>query len=167
MGLIRLRPILEMWPLSRAQFLVAGGTLVLTLLLAPRIDQAVILGILTSIGVHVWRELNLKVVHWTEGDRLYMRPEGVLWFGSAEMLRQDVLALVAEHREARYLILDMERAGRVDLTASLVLEDLVKQARAAGLQTEIRSVHPVTARALQRVLAQPSRTDGPDADPSG
>jgi SulP family sulfate permease len=166
MGLVRVRPILEMWPLSRAQFMVAGGTLVLTLLLAPRIDQAVILGILTSIGVHLWREFKLKVVHWTEDDALHVRPEGVLWFGSAEMLRQDVLALVAEHRGARRLILDMERVGRVDLTASLALKALVNQTRAAGLETEVRSVHPITARALQRVLAQQAKPSGRDADPS-
>jgi len=153
-GLIRIRPIIAMWPLSKAQFMVAAGTVVMTLVLSPRVDQAVILGILTAVGVHLWREFNLKVVSWTEDSVLHVRPEGVLWFGSAEALEQDVIALVAEHREAKKLILHMERVGRVDLTASLTLERLVMRARGAGLETDVVAVHPVTARALRRVLAQ-------------
>jgi len=159
-GLIRFRPILDMWPLSRPQFMVAGGTFVLTLLLSPRVDQAVILGILTAVGVHLWREFDLKVVHWSEGDTLFVRPEGVLWFGSAEMLKQDVLDLVAEFDGVRRLVIDLERVGRVDLTASLALEHLVEQTREAGLQTDVIAVHPVTARALRRVLEQEIEVTG-------
>jgi SulP family sulfate permease len=146
-----------MWSLSKAQFMVAAGTAVMTLLLAPRVDQAVILGILTAVGVHLWREFNLKVVSWTEDQVLHVRPEGVLWFGSAEALEQDVVALLAEHKEARMLVLHMERVGRVDLTASLSLERLIERARGAGLETDVVSVHPVTARALSRLLAQQKR----------
>jgi SulP family sulfate permease len=159
-GLIRFRPILDMWPLSRPQFMVAGGTFVLTLLLSPRVDQAVILGIGIAVGVHLWREFDLKVVHWTEDDTLFVRPEGVLWFGSAEMLKQDVLDLVAEHDGVRHLVIDLERVGRVDLTASLALEHLVEQARDAGLRTDVIAVHPVTARALRRVLEQEVEVTG-------
>jgi SulP family sulfate permease len=154
LSLIRIRPIFAMWSLSKAQFMVAAGTAVMTLLLAPRVDQAVILGILTAVGVHLWREFNLKVVSWSEDQVLHVRPEGVLWFGSAEALEQDVVALLAEHKEARMLVLHMERVGRVDLTASLSLERLIDRARGAGLETDVVSVHPVTARALSRLLAQ-------------
>jgi SulP family sulfate permease len=162
-GLIRIRPILEMWQLSRPQFLVASGTLLLSILLSPRIDHAVLLGILLAVGVHLWREFDVKVATWLEQDVLHVRPEGVLWFGSAEALKQDVQDLMADKTIAR-LVLHMERAGRVDLTASLVLEQLVEQARSAGIATEVTAAHPVTARALHRVLgthADPDRGDTP------
>jgi SulP family sulfate permease len=165
-GLVRVRPILSIWPLSKPQFLVAGGTFVLTILLAPRIDQAVILGILMAGAVHLWREFDVRLVSWLEDTALHIRPEGVLWFGSAEMLRQQVLDLLAEHARAERLVLHMERLGRVDLTASLALETLIEEARDAGLATEIVSVHPVTAKALNRVLSQ-SRPSPPPGIPSG
>jgi SulP family sulfate permease len=151
-SMVRIRPILAIWPLSKPQFLVASATLVFTILLAPRIDEAVILGIFMSGAVHLWREFDLRVVHWVSDDALHIRPEGVLWFGSAELLKQQVLDLLAEHADADRLVLHMERAGRVDLTASLVLEMLIKEARDAGLEPEVVAAHPVTARALHRVL---------------
>lgn len=55
-GIIRPGPILALWHLSRPQFFVAASTLALTLALSPRIDQAVLLGILLSVVIHLWRE---------------------------------------------------------------------------------------------------------------
>jgi SulP family sulfate permease len=166
--LVRFRPIFGMWSLSKLQLLVAGSTLLFTIALSPRVDQAVVLGILVAVGVHLWREFDLDVVSWTEGDALHVRPEGVLWFGSAEMLQQQVLDLIADHRGASILVLHMERVGRVDMTASLELETLIERAREAGLEADVRAAHPATARALHRVLSQP-RADSPpaDRDPDG
>lgn len=151
-SLVRLRPIASMWRLSKPQFLVAGITMLLTIGLSPRVDHAVVIGILIAIGVHLWREFDLKVASWVEDGAIHVRPAGVLWFGSAEVLKQETLELVAEHPDARQLVLHMERVGRVDLTASLALELLIEQAAAAGLETDVQSVHPDTARALERVL---------------
>lgn len=150
--LVRLRPILALWRLSRPQFVVATATLLLTLLLSPRIDEAVVLGIALAIAVHLWREFRLKLNVWTEDDALHVRPEGVLWFGSAQVLEREVSDLLAERTGVRRLVLHMERLGRVDLTASLVLENLISETRAAGLAVEIVAIHPTTARALRRVL---------------
>jgi SulP family sulfate permease len=150
--LITIEPIIELWRLSRPQFIVASSTFLLTLLLAPRIDEAVVLGIGLAVAVHLWREFRVKLVSWAEDDALHVRPEGVLWFGSAQMLETQILALLADNPRIRRLVLHMERLGRVDLTASIVIAQLVRDARDGGLETEIVAVHPVTARALRRVL---------------
>ncbi|HVR28231.1 MAG TPA: sodium-independent anion transporter, partial [Thermoanaerobaculia bacterium] len=152
-GLVRVRPILSLWSYSRPQFVVAAGTLLLTLMLSPRIDQAVVLGVLLAISVHLWREFSLRIARWQDGDTLNIRPEGVLWFGSAEALKAEVADLLADHRDAQRLVVHMERLGRVDLTGSLALEQILEDAQAAGLDTDVVNVHPQTARALRRVLA--------------
>jgi len=159
-GMVRIGPILSIWRLSKPQFLVAATTLVFTIMLSPRIDQAVILGVLMAGAVHLWREFDVKFPHWVENEVLHVRPVGVLWFGSAEMLRQEILDLLAEHSEVRRLVLHMERLGRVDLTASLVLERLIDEVRDAGLETEIHAAHPVTAKALHRVLDRAGIANG-------
>ncbi len=156
--LIRFGHIVDLWTLSRPQFFVAASTFLLSLLLSPRIDEGIVLGILFAIAVHLWREFRLKLTAWTEDDALHVRPEGVLWFGSAQMLETEILDLLAEHAGARRLVLHMERLGRVDLTASLVLETLVTEARAAGMDADIVAIHPTTAKALRRVL-RASRPD--------
>jgi sulfate permease, SulP family len=154
-GLVRVRPVLDLWRVSRSQFLVALITLILTVLLAPHVEQAVLLGIILAVIVHLWSELQVDVESWTEGDVLYLRPRGVLWFGSADALRTEVEDLIARHPEARCVELRMGRLGRVDLTGALVLEQLVQDTRAAGLEVRMLNIHPRTARALSRVLEEP------------
>ena len=158
--LVKLGPIIDLWRLSRPQFFVAAGTFLLTVLLSPRIDEAVLLGILFAIGVHLWREFQVRITTWTEGGALHVRPEGVLWFGSAQMLERQVLQHVSENPDAYRLVLHMERIGRVDLTASLVLAKLIGDARAAGLEAEVIAIHPLTAKALHRVLRDNRRKEG-------
>jgi SulP family sulfate permease len=158
--LVRLGPILDLWRLSRPQFFVAAGTFLLTVLLSPRIDEAVLLGILLAIGVHLWREFQVRITAWTEGGALHVRPEGVLWFGSAQMLERQVLQHISESPDAYRLVLHMERIGRVDLTASLVLAKLIGDARAAGMEAEVIAIHPLTAKALHRVLRDNRRREG-------
>ena len=89
-----------------------------------------------------------------------VRPEGVLWFGSAQMLERQVLQHISENPDAYRLVLHMERNGRVDLTASLVLAKLIGDARGAGLETEVIAIHPLTAKALHRVLRENRRSEG-------
>lgn len=158
-GMIRPGPILALWRLSRPQFFVAAATLVLTLALSPRIDQAVLLGILLSLGIHLWREWRIEIESWTEGDVLQVAPHGVLWFGSVEVLKAQILDLLARHPEARQLVLDLDRLGRIDVTATLVIEALVAEVEDAGLQCELRNIDPGTARALRAARGEEPRTE--------
>jgi sulfate permease, SulP family len=151
-NLMRPAPMLVLWKLSRPQFLVAGLTFLLTILLSPHVEQAVLLGILAAIGVHLWKEFRLRLDSHMVGDTLEIRPEGVLWFGSAESLHSEVIGLVAEHPEARKVNLRLDHFGRVDLTAAFVLERLIRELRESGMHVRVTGAHPETARALYRVL---------------
>jgi SulP family sulfate permease len=154
LGLFELRPVLTLWRISRPQFTVAGVTFALTLLLSPHIEQAVVLGILFAIGIHLWREFDVHLDSRVDGVTLHIHPEGVLWFGSAEVLKAAVFDLVADHPEATEVRLHMERLGRIDLTAALALEGLMVDLEKAGLDVQVVAIHPNTARALRGVLAR-------------
>ena len=153
-NMLRLRPVLILWRISRPQFTVASTTLALTVLLSPRIEQAVVLGVLFSIGIHLWREFQVQLEAEADGLTLHLHPRGVLWFGSAEVLKAAVFDLVADHPDAIHVKLHMERLGRVDLTAAMVLEGLIDDLEEAGLDVAVVDIHPKTARALRGVLAR-------------
>ena len=153
-SMLRLRPVLILWRISRPQFTVASTTLALTVLLSPRIEQAVVLGVLFSIGIHLWREFQVQLEAEADGLTLHLHPRGVLWFGSAEVLKAAVFDLVADHPDAIHVKLHMERLGRVDLTAAMVLEGLIDDLEEAGLDVAVVDIHPKTARALRGVLAR-------------
>lgn len=153
-GLIRPLPLLRLARLSAPQFAVAVVTFVLTLALAPRVEQAVVVGIALAVAVHLWRELNLDVPGWTEDGTLHIEPRGVLWFGTAPRLEDAFLALVGERADAQRLVLHLGRLGRIDMTGALALRGALQHAREAGLSVEIADVSPRFAGIVENVIAR-------------
>ncbi len=156
-GLVRFSVFVELWRISRPQFMVAVLTLTLTLVLAPHIEQAVIVGMLAAVAVHLWRELRPAVEAWVEQDTLHVRPHGVLWFGSAPGLEQTFVDLLAQHRGVRRLVIHAGGLGRIDVTGALMLRGVVVDAKDAGLEVVLEDVHPLTARTVRTLLAVPER----------
>jgi SulP family sulfate permease len=150
-------PLREFWRCSRPQAAVAAGTFLITLALAPRVDQAVLIGIGLAVGVHLWRELHLQVPSWTEGDTLHLRPRGVLFFASAPPIEATFGDLLAGHPDAKALVLHCDGLGRIDLTGALALRGVLEEARLAGVSVRLSDVPPHAHRILSRVVADHHR----------
>ena len=150
--LVRVRPFASLWSMSHPQAAVGWITFVLTLWLAPHIEQAVVLGILSAVAVHIWRELKPGVESWTDARGVHLKPKGVLWFGSAAYLEQMAAEAVARAREATRLTVHLEGLGRIDFTGALVLKELMDEARNGGLDVELHGVPGHAERILNGVL---------------
>jgi len=152
LGLIRLGPMLALWRFSRPQWAVASLTFALTLALAPRVDRAVLLGVALAVAVHLWRELHLDVEAVCVDETLVLRPQGVLWFGSAQTLEQRFVELLAGAPDARRLELHLASLGRIDVTGALALRRMLDQGRRSGLEVEITGVQPAHERLVRGVV---------------
>ena len=108
------------------------GTFPLTLALAPRIEQAVVLGVLMSGAVHMWRELSPDVEARLEGDELHLRLKGVLWFGSAPGLEDALVARLAEEPDVKKVVIHCGGLGRIDLTAAYGLAHMLTSQSVCG-----------------------------------
>jgi sulfate permease, SulP family len=151
-GLIKLGPLVRLWWVSIPQALIAWGTFVATLLLAPRLDIAVFIGVGLSIAVFLWRSLQLEIDVHFEDQMLTFTPRGVLWFGTAQRLDTTLLDALAAHPGAQRLVIDLARLGRIDTTGALVLRSVLDQARVAGLAAEVRGIPPQSQALADRVL---------------
>lgn len=149
--LIDLRRLAGFWRLSPAQALVAWITFAATLILAPRIDLAVVLGIGLGITVHLWRELRVPVGSAYADGILTLRPQGVVFFGSSPDVEEAMLNTLAQYPDAGRVVFDLAAVGRIDLTGALALKTLVEDARSAGLEAEIAFIPPHAERVLQAV----------------
>ncbi len=138
--LLKPQKLIGLWNVSRPQALVGWTTFALTLLLSPRIDEAVLIGIVVSGVVHLWRELQLDVSTWREGAVLHLEPSGVLWFATAPRLDDAIRAAVAEASDVDQLVLHCQGLGRVDLTGAMALADVLEQVREAGLDVVLDGV---------------------------
>ena len=147
--LFRPRELLRLWALSRPQAVVGLGTFACTLLLAPHIEQAVLIGVVMAGAVHMWRELRPGVAARRDGDTLYLEPSGVLWFGSAPALEDALLARLAEEPDVTRVVLNCSGLGRIDLTGAYGLAEMFEQVDRAGLEMEIEGVPEPARRTLE------------------
>lgn len=141
---------------ARLQFSIAAVTFLLTVLLAPHVEWAVVVGVVMAILAHLWRELRISIPTWTSNGSLHLAPKGVLYFASAPGLEEAFSNLLSEHPEADHLVVHLDGLGRVDLTGALVLASLLEDAKGAGLTTEIVDVPPQAEKIIRRVIGGPS-----------
>ena len=147
--LFRPRELLRMWSLSRPQAFVGWGTFAFTLLLAPHIEQAVLLGVVMATAVHMWPELRPGLAARRDGDTLHLEPSGILWFGSAPAMEDALFARLADEPDVKRVVLDCSGLGRIDLTGAYSLAEMLEQVRRAGLEMEIESVPERTRRMIE------------------
>ena len=155
--LIQVQPFVLLWRLSRPQFTIAALTFLSTLAFAPRVERGVLVGVGLSLAVHLWRELDIRVESWREAATLHVRPQGVLYFGSAPALEAQVAALVAKHDGVHYVVLHLERVGRTDATGALVLQSFAEHLRGSGIVMQVRGASPHASRLLNIVLGSAGR----------
>ena len=149
--LVRPRALLGIWTVSPIQAGVAWVTFVATLVLSPKIDQAIILGIALSAVVHLWRELKPHVTAERDGDTLILEPSGVLWFASAPAVEDRLFALLAEEPDVSRVVVKCGGLGRIDLSGAYTLAEMVEQARRAGLEMTLEDVPDHASRLLDAI----------------
>ena len=149
--LFRVKELMSLWAISGPQAVVGWGTFGFTLILAPRIEQAVVLGVLMATAAHMWRELQPGVKTQIEGEELHFEPKGVLWFGSAPALEDSLLSSLAQEPNVKRIVVHCAGLGRIDLTAAQGIARIAEQAQVAGLEMEIREAPEHAYRVLQAV----------------
>ncbi|MDZ7706012.1 MAG: SulP family inorganic anion transporter [Trueperaceae bacterium] len=157
-SLIQPKPLLRLWRYSRPQFAVAVVTFGLSILLAPRVDWAIITGVMLALGVHLWREISLDLDSRYDPQTftLHLTPRGVLWFASASKLEEDMLRVLADFPEAQTLVMHFEGLGRIDISGAFVLARFLGDTRDAGLKVELKDVPPQSRRFVEPLL-EPER----------
>ena len=149
--LIRIPQIFKIWRYSRLQAMVAITTFLLTLALSPRIDLAVMVGIVMGISVHLWRELHLDVQSWTVGTVVHLVPHGVLYFGSAPGLSTHLNEELAAHPDAEAVTIELQGLGRIDYTGALALKQAMTEATEANLTVTLSNIPEHARRVLSKV----------------
>lgn len=139
---------------SPPQFVVGAVTFAVSVAAAPRVQWGVIAGVVCALAVHLWRELGLDIETWRTGDVLNVRPQGVLYFGSAPLLETRILAELADHPSLDRVKLHLQRLGRIDLTGALVLRAITRDLARADVPVEIQGVQPHCQRLVESVFSR-------------
>lgn len=152
LGLLDPRPWLELRRYSRQQFIIAAVTYAMTVLFAPQIQWAVLIGVLLVIGAHLRRERKLDIEHERNDGILRLHPIGLLHFGAVQRLEDQMREVLAEHPDADELVVHLGRVGRTDVTGALVLRRILREAAASGLSVRLADITEPSRKILGRVL---------------
>ncbi len=149
-NLLRFGKLARLWQLARFQALTAYATFALTLLFAPRIDYAVLLGVGLAVALHLYRETQLSARSYRSEDALVLELSGVLYFGSVHQLEAETKSLTAAP-DVTEVVIDAQKLGRVDLSGAVALDDLRRSLEDRGVK--VRIVHlPTHVRAMLQRL---------------
>jgi SulP family sulfate permease len=150
-SLVRLRPLWKLRRFSRPQAYLGWVTFILTLALAPRIDIAVLIGVVLAVAHHLRREQRLVYEHWIDADRLHFKPKGVLWFGSAPAVEDKLVSLLSDYPDIRVVQIHLDGLGRIDLSAAMMLDHFRAEVRKTGIEVELLHVPPMAKSWVERV----------------
>ncbi len=149
-GLINFKSMLNIFRVSRNEGLLSIFTFIATLLLAPRIDYAILLGVLVSLVNYLNEGMKPKLVElvlqgsdeWgeqkTEQSLCYLismvRFGGSLYFANAAYFSDRLLDLVSKRPKLKYIIIDCIRINQIDASGLQALESMVTQLDEIGVE---------------------------------
>lgn len=173
-NLIRIKQIKYALRVHKHDGFIAILTFVLTLVLAPHLEQSIFVGVLLSLGLFMYRNMHphISVLSRHADGTLrdaqvnilqtcphisILRFEGPLFFASAMYFEEKVLERVAAKPDLKFIIIDAEAITEIDATGEDMLHQL--SLRLAALDIEL--VFASTKRQVMDVFVRTGFA-GPD-----
>ena len=143
-GLIRVKPIIDAWKVQKHDAVVSVITFVLTLAFAPHLENGIIIGVLLSLGLFVYRIMrpNISLISRDQAGKFadarrriletccsisMLRFDGPLFFANTGYFSDQVLHAAASTEGLRYIIVDASSITEIDSTGEHMLHSLARE----------------------------------------
>ncbi len=153
-GLVKIEPIKHAWKVHRHDGIIAVVVFIVTLIVAPHLEQGVLVGVLLSLGLFLYRTMSPRLVEVgrhedttlrnasrfdlaTSDTVSIFRYDGDLYFANAGYLEGKLLNLIAEKPDLKVVILDIEAVDQLDSTGEEMLKNLFDRLESAGIDLYI------------------------------
>jgi len=153
-NLVKIEPIKHAMKVQKHDGYVSIITFALTLVMAPHLEKSIIIGVLLSLGLFLYRTMRPRFAELSlhsDGtfrdasaynlercrDISVLRFDGSLYFANAGYFESRVLANVASKPELKYVILDLEGVNQLDATGEEVIGSLYEHLETAGVNVLI------------------------------
>jgi len=143
LGLLNPVRMMRLWPRSQSQAMLAVLTFVATVLATPKIQYAILFGVILTLLHHFIFPVKLETSEPTAG-MVRIRPTGLVWLGSNRTFAGDLDNVTAAHPTASF---------EIDLSTTPTVNDAMAEAIGAAAATIADSGRTIT------VLDPPDGTD--------
>lgn len=151
-SLITPKALKHTWQASRTDGIVAMTTFVITLLAAPHLDKGIMIGAILAILLFLYRTMKPRVAILgrfgdgtlrdikvnpnlaTSKHVVAMRFDGSLYFANIAHFEDAVLEAVADHKDAKYVLVVGDAINQLDASGEEVVHHLVERLRDSGVE---------------------------------
>ncbi len=152
-NLIKFAPIVHAWKVEKHDAIVGVTSFVLTLLFAPHLENGIVIGVILSLALFLYRTMEPRFTELSAHDGSSMlvnaldnklescevvsivKYSGSLYFANAGYFEDKILKLIADKQEClKYVIVDMAGINQIDASGEEVLSGLVERCSAGGVE---------------------------------
>lgn len=152
------KEVFALWKMNRHDGIVAVTVFVIALITKP--DYALLIGVMISLMFFLWKTMHPRIVRVTKDPELKMfvnadlyekpscpqilqlRSENAIYFANAEYTIEHLLGRLYEQTiPARYLLLDFQAVGFIDITGIDELRVLLDEVKERGARLAFTGVH--------------------------
>jgi len=150
-NLVKIEPIKYAWKVQKHDGIVAVVTFGLTLLLAPHLENGIIVGVILSLGLFLHRTMRPRIALLSRHPDGTLRDAKVhdlttcphiglirfdmsLYFANTGYFEDEILDYVSSHPECRYIIIDAESINHIDATGEEMLHSLARSLDEVGVE---------------------------------
>jgi SulP family sulfate permease len=168
-NLVKISPIRHAWKVQRHDAVVSVVTFVLTMVWAPHLDKGIMVGVILSLMLFLYRSMSPRVavlsrdpdgtLRDAEVRKLQtcrnislIRFDGPLYFANTGYFEDKVLERVAAKPDLKFVIIDAEGINEIDATGEEMLHGLIERLREAGVEL-------IIARAKKQIWDAFERTN--------
>ncbi|MDT8387267.1 MAG: sulfate permease [Thiogranum sp.] len=166
-NLVKIEPIKHAMKVQKHDGVVAIITFVLTLVLAPHLEKSIIVGVLLSLGLFLYRSMRPRFAELSiHPDGTFrdaqahnlprcdyisvLRFDGSLYFANAGYFETRVLRNVASKPDLRFVILDLEGINEIDATGEGAIGALCERLGHTGIKVLIARPKRQTMQIFER-----------------
>lgn len=165
--LIRFSPLIKAWKVEKHDGIVGFVTFFMTLIFVPNIDYGIMIWVLLSIILFIYRSMRPKVTEvslYKDGNyrdidffglktskhiSVY-RFDGALYFANAWFFEEKILEYISQKKKLRVVILDMEWINNIDSSGEEILQNLVNRLDNNGIQVYLTGIRARVLEKLQK-----------------
>ena len=151
-GLVNIAPIKHAWHANKHDGSVSIITFVLTLAFAPHLDKGILIGVLLSLGLFLYRRMAPRVVflqrstteeelvvvenlkEQSEDQVGIVRFEGSLYFANTGFFEEKVQQLLVSRPKLRYLVVEAVSINEVDASGEEMLRSVIRSLQDTGVE---------------------------------
>jgi len=149
-GLVNVKHFKHTWKVYRSDGIIAAITFVLTLVFAPHLENAIIVGIILSLGMFLYRTMKPRVAALSrfkdgtlrDADLHQMdtcdyvsviRFDGPLYFANTSYFEDMIIERSANKSSLKYIVVDGQGVNSIDATGEEMLASLTRRLEKSGV----------------------------------